>query len=450
MPQVRGSIALCSSPRSLVCDEQGVGRYPLWNRYNQLLEIIKKHIPAQYQSFLARPVVVKENDGEHLVWYAEAGNGASPKRLTQLVGTEQVKYQQIKAETIAAYKSAIDKCESSGETTDAEHICKAMKYVGDFDDYFYCFDDKVVVVVWGMRPRSTSDPQSCIIDKLLRPNESYTVTFNLGEHGTSVSQLELHKRTTDQPIGAHQVPHVEAKEGYKFIGWSADPIGHKVTQDITFTAQYEKLPEPPAPPVTPTPDPEPPTPPELNVYTIRFEDENGNELSACNVREGEIIPDNAIPIVPSKEHYKFAGWGNDLQTPVHENRTYRLRYETIPISWWERFKIWWRENGCLKWLFRLLLLLLMLLLLLFLLKNVIMEVVHAIIQNLTQYLITMVIIHSYPTIRRTEEEIIHLIQVPLHNRIQMMGYINPLHQKTQVLTFCQKNPINLFRLMMAI
>ena len=188
MQQVKGSIALCSSPRSLVCDEQGVGKYPIWNRYNQLIEIIKKHISARYQSFLARPVVVKEQDGEHLVWYAEAEKGTSPKRLTQLVGTERVKYQQIKAETISVYKSAIDNCEASGETSDAEHIRKAMKYVGDFDDYFYCFDDKVVVVVWSMRPRSISDPQSCIIDKLLHPNESYTVTFDLGEHGISSSQ----------------------------------------------------------------------------------------------------------------------------------------------------------------------------------------------------------------------------------------------------------------------
>ena len=372
MPQVKGSIALCSSPRSLVCDEQGVGKYPLWNRYNQLLEIIKKHIPAQYQSFLARPIAVKEQDGEHLVWYAEADNEASPKRLTQLDAVEQAKYQQVKAETIAAYKSAIDKCESSGETTDAEHIRKAMKYVGDFDDYFYCFDDKVVVVVWGMRPRSTSEPQSCIIDKLLRLNKSYTVTFDLGEHGTSVSQLELHKRTTDQPIGVHQVPQVEAKEGYKFIGWNEEPIGHKVTQDITFTAQYEKLPEPPlppAPPTTPTKEPEPPVQPEPNIYTIRFEDENGNELSSCKVKEGETIPNSAIPPVLNKEHYKFAGWGSDLQTPVHENRTYRLRYEKIPLSWWERFKIWWREKGCLKWLLRLLLFLLLLLLLLFLMQK---------------------------------------------------------------------------------
>lgn len=366
MPQVKGSVALCSSPRSLVCDEQGVGSFPLWKRYDQLLQIITKYVPARYQSFLARPVEVKEPDDTHLVWYAEAATGVSPERLTQLSAAEQAKYQQIKTETIAAYNSAVAQCEAIGKTADAEHLRKAMKYVGDFDDYFYCFDDRVVVVVWGMRPRSVSDPQSCVIDKLLRPNQSFIVRFCLGEQGTSSSGLELHKRATDQPIGAHQVPQVVAKDGYKFIGWDADPVGHKVMQDTTFTARYEKLPEAPVPPI-PEPGPTPPPPP--NFYTVRFEGEQGNELSSVNIKEGELIPASAIPMVPAKEHCKFAGWGSDLQTPVHENRTYRLRYDKIPLSWWDRLKLWWHDKGCLKWFLRILLFLLLLLLLLFLLRQ---------------------------------------------------------------------------------
>ncbi len=363
MPEVIGSIALCSSPFSLVCDEQGIGNFPLWKRYKQLSCVVTRHIPTQYQSFFARPVAVQELDDNHIVWYAETDTDARPQRLTQLDEENRNKYQRIKDETISAYNAAIETCISSGENSDAEYLTKAMKYVGDFDDYFYCFDDKVVVVVWGMRPRATADPQRCVIDKLLQPNQSFKVIFDLGEHGTSSSDLELYKRVNDNPIDTHQVPQVKPLEGYRFTGWNADPIGHKVTEDITFVAQYEKLPTTPAIPITE------PNPPQHRNHTVRFEDEHGNELATCSVNDGDRIPLSAIPPVPNKDNYKFAGWGNDLQTPVHEDRTYRLHYDKIPLSWWNRFKLWWTEKGCLKWLLRFLLFLLLLLLLILLLRN---------------------------------------------------------------------------------
>ena len=349
MPNVIGGIALCASPRSLICDEQGVGKFPLWKRYEQLQTIIAKYVPLQYQTFLAKPVEVKEPDDMHLVWYAQAKPFTQPVRLSQLSQEEKVRYEQIKTDTIAAYKAAAEKCKSIGEDNDAEHITKALKYVGDFEDYFYCFDDKVVVVIWGMRPRNISEPMSGIIDKLLIPNVTYTATFDLGEHGMTSDALLIRKRLTDTPIQAHQVPNVKPKNGYKFIGWDAEPLNYKVEADVTFTARYEQLPD--------------------TYYNVRFEDEEGKELASCKVKEGEIIPQNVVPVVPPKEHCRFTGWGNDLKTPVHENRTYKLHYEEVPLSWWERFKLWWTQKGCLKWLLRLLLFLLLLLLLLFLLKQ---------------------------------------------------------------------------------
>ena len=376
MPQVKGCIALCTSLRSKVCDEQGVGNYPLWKRYQQLSAIVDRHIPEQYRSFFAQPVENTGAEGATFVWYAEVASDVTPIRLSQLEEKEKNKYQQIKERTIAAYKTAIDECKTKGLRDDAEYIEKAMKYVGDYDDYFYCFNDKVVVVLWGMRPRATTDPQSCIINRHVQPNRTYIVRFDLGEHGESESVLELHKRESDKPIGEQQVPKIDAKEGYKFIGWDSNPVGYKVLHDIVFKAQYEELPIAPISPISPTPieqklEPVIDTPktPIINTYTIRFEDENGNELSSCSINEGDVIPSSVIPPIPTKEHLKCSGWGDDLNQPVHSNRTYRLRYEPIPLSWWQRFKIWWHEKGCLKWLLRLLLFLLLIVLLLFLLRQ---------------------------------------------------------------------------------
>ena len=291
MPNVIGGIALCSSPRSLVCDEQGVGKFPLWKRYEQLITIVAKYIPAQYQSFFAKPVEVSEQEDNHLVWYAQASPTSTPVRLTQLSPEDQAHYKQIKNETIATYKAAVYRCRSLGENNDAEHIEKALKYVGDFDDYFYCFDDKVVVVVWGMRPRNISQPMSGIIDKLLRLDVTHTATFDLGEHGVSADSLLVRKRLSDAPIRHNQIPNVQAKDGYEFIGWNVDPLNYKVEDDVTFVAQYKQLPvaipTPPIPPVPPIQDPEPNPEPEQpdTFYNIRFEDENGNEMASCQVKE---------------------------------------------------------------------------------------------------------------------------------------------------------------------
>ena len=418
MPDVIGGFALCASPRSLVCDEQGVGKFPLWKRFEQLQTIIAKYVPVQYQNFLAKPVEVKELDEMHLVWYAQTTPSTRPVRLSLLSQEEKVRYEKIKNDTIAAYKAAAENSKSIGYNNDAEHITKALKYVGDFDDYFYCFDDKVVVVVWGMRPRNISEPMSGIIDKLLTPNVTYTATFDLGDYGMTSDALLIRKRLTDTPIQAHQIPNVKPKEGYKFIGWDVEPLNYKVEADVSFTALYEKLPDTyynvrfedeagnelasckvkegeiishnliPA-----TPDKEgykfigwdvEPLNYKVEVdvsftalyeklpdtyYNVRFEDETGNELASCKIKDGEIIPQNVVPVVPPKEHCRFTGWGNDLQTPVHENRTYKLHYEEVPLSWWERFKLWWTQKGCLKWLLRLLLFLLLLLLIIFLLKK---------------------------------------------------------------------------------
>ena len=422
MPSVIGGIALCASPRSLVCDEQGVGKFPLWRRYEQLMTIIAKYIPEKYQSFLAKPVEVVEPDDKHLVWYAQTSVIQQPIRLTQLSPDEQTKYEQIKNEYLFVYRTAVEKCKSIGENNDAEHIEKALKYVGDFNDYFYCFDEKVVVVVWGMRPRNLSDPMSGIVDKLLKPNVSHTAKFDLGEFGFSSDTLVLRKRPTDLPIQAHQIPNVHAKEGYEFVGWDVDPLNFKVDGDVVFTAQYASITPPPPQdtffnirfedelgnelasckvkdgdeipqniiPSVPNKehfrfvgwgnDLQTPVHEDRmyklrykeiqdSFFNIRFEDELGNELASCKVKDGDVIPQNIIPSVPNKDHFRFVGWGSDLQTPVHEDRTYKLRYEEVPLSWWERFKRWWKEKGCLKWLLRLLLLLILLLLLLFLLRQ---------------------------------------------------------------------------------
>lgn len=43
-------------------------------------------------------------------------------------------------------------------------------------------------------------------------------------------------------LSVDSIPAVNAKRGYKFIGWDKSPVNYELTEDTTFTAKYEKLP----------------------------------------------------------------------------------------------------------------------------------------------------------------------------------------------------------------
>ena len=371
-----GKIVLCSSARSKICDEQGIGSYALWTRYASLEPIVAKHIPEQYRSFFAQPQSVKDSGEEEIFWHTEPSRtGDVPTRLTKLSGDKRLHYEGIKNKTIAVYQQAIDACLNSAPT-DAEYFQKALKHVGEFDDCFYCFDDKVVVVLWSMRPRDINDITNTVIEKIIQPNVSYTVTFNIDEHGQSEDRLIIHKRPTDTPIQSHQIPNVTPLEGYIFKGWDKEPLNHKVQSDIVFNAQYEPIPVPaPEPIPVPGSGPEPPTPPTPPVppppvqHNVRFEDQDGNLISECSVNDGSILAANLIPHIANRDKEVFKGWNNDTTQPIYEDKVFRPLFEPKPLSWWERFLIWWRENGCLKKLLRLLLFLLLLLLLIWLLRQ---------------------------------------------------------------------------------
>ena len=151
-------------------------------------------------------------------------------------------------------------------------------------------------------------------------------------------------------------------------------MNHKVQSDIVFHAQYEPIPDPEPIPV-PGPGPEPPTPPTPPVppppvqHNVRFEDQDGNLISECSVNDGSILAANLIPHIANRDKDVFKGWDNDTTQPIYEDKVFRPLFEPKPLSWWERFLIWWRENGCLKKLLRLLLFLLLLLLLIWLLRQ---------------------------------------------------------------------------------
>ena len=86
-------------------DYQGIGRDPLYKRYESVYSIIKKHINPQFTHFLAAPDYSVNDDAVN--WYIDEWN-ETPETLSSLQGERHTKYQSIKDETIAHYREVVN------------------------------------------------------------------------------------------------------------------------------------------------------------------------------------------------------------------------------------------------------------------------------------------------------------------------------------------------------
>lgn len=75
-----------------------------------------------------------------------------------------------------------------------------------------------------------------------KPEDSkyYDVKFTSDNRGVIRGQAEYRKKEGDRVLQA-EVPYVEPREGYRFIGWTMNPIDYIVNGDTVFTAQYEPI-----------------------------------------------------------------------------------------------------------------------------------------------------------------------------------------------------------------
>lgn len=283
MPQVKGKQQLC------ICKDyiknfksiQRIDGHSLFERYDDIANIVNNKIDKKYQHFLAHPVI----DGDDIVWFSTPYS-EKPRRLTDLEEAERKHYEDIKQDTLRNYKEAAQTLQKNGLTAEAEAIESATKYVND--DSIYCFDNKTVLGVWGMTPRdevrdsigiamqdSFERPKKIKSEEIVQPEETtttheptneniipeqtndneemvdqtsqepdeeereYLVRFDDGGHGTLIGRSEYYKHRNEL-IALDEVPAVKADYGYEFIGWDREPRGYRITDDIVFTALYRR------------------------------------------------------------------------------------------------------------------------------------------------------------------------------------------------------------------
>lgn len=265
MAKVIGKEQLLSTDLKYFKALQGIDGKTLFDRY-KLAEsnIINTYVDDKYKSFLAYPV----QEGNTITFHAKKYN-ETPRLLSKLQGYDLVRYSNIKAETLAHFNNIISSLRNTDKTTEAEFLTDAIKFVDD--RFIYCFDNRVVLGVWGMQLRENVRADISEICKNLfvkkkkdvdslppvvedipplspLPESSFTVSFNAGEGG-NLNGYSEYTKYKDEIVTEEEIPKIEAMEGYEFTGWDKNPNDYTVSSDTKFTAQYRKNPPilPPGP-----------------------------------------------------------------------------------------------------------------------------------------------------------------------------------------------------------
>ncbi|MDR2824077.1 MAG: hypothetical protein LBB41_02630 [Prevotellaceae bacterium] len=269
MPKVKGKEQLCSCEKYKTWFKsiQGLGGHTLFNRYSDIENIVNNRIDENYRHFLAQPEV----DDDTIYWFSKPYS-ETPRRLSELQGTERARYEQVKDDTFSHYQSVISSLKSEGKNSEAECLENAVKFIND--DFVYCFDGKTVLGIWGMQLKEhvreplgiamknasfkqKDKPEPPVPDKPPteeppnkpdtghepeeQPKNPYTVRFNAGENG-NLDGISEYSKHAGENVKPNEVPTVKPKEGYEFAGWDKSPNDYTITGDTEFTAQYREIP----------------------------------------------------------------------------------------------------------------------------------------------------------------------------------------------------------------
>lgn len=294
----------------------------------------------------------------------------------------------------------------------------------------FCYDEKVVVVAWGMSPDSHKHVVKGAVIHDLKIQSNHKVRFIVGENGTLSDKLAgVVSRPDGATLSNIDLPIVTPKKGYAFKGWDPNPLGMKVNGPLSFTALYDEVPI------------EDDVPAEKENVHITFLAGVGGSLSGtteCSIEKGtyldvmqipSAVPNNGYsfvgwdiqpdleaiyedttftaifnrdnvtcqfvagehgsiegtdcftlpygsifnndntPAIKAKRGYKFIGWDKSpIDYTLNGDTTFTAQYEK-ELPWYKRLWAWFTGKGCLKWLLWLLLLLLLLFLLSWLLRS---------------------------------------------------------------------------------
>lgn len=360
-----GKRKLCYTDVVDYTDFQGIGRDPLYMRYDSVYSVIKTTVPPEYRHFLAVPQYIDDED--QICWHIDEWKDY-PIKLTELSESERTRYEAIKNDTIWQYRNAAANLD--GESL--QILASAIRYIDD--NRIYCADGKVYLVAWGMTPDTTKHNVSGSIIHEYDEQKKYKITFDVGEHGTLNLKIDKQLTRVDGAVLTEDdIPEIIANEGWSFAGWTPNPIGHVVKDNAVFSANYNKVEkteeEPPV--IIPPVEPEEP-----EFFDCAFDAGAHGKLDGVGYFSkpaGSKVETSEIPRIRADKNYEFTGWSpSPYNCIVNEDKRFVAQYkENIP--WYRRWWLWltglFAGKGCLKWLLWLLLAILLCWLLSWLLRG---------------------------------------------------------------------------------
>lgn len=306
---------ICHTDITDFTDYQGIGADPLYKRWESVFSVIEEHIDTQYQDFLARP----EYNNGLIHWYAPYWQ-EEPELLINLPAPEKDRYTSLKDEVLEYYKKVLSNLRNEAY----EILSKALKYVDD--QFIYCYDGKVTLVAWGMRPnpyKRSPIGTLTIREKML---QWLDVSFDAGVYGEVATPRLAHiLKRKGAVVSLEEVPKIRVQDGYKFIGWSPEPNGYLIEDNTTFIAQYEEdnlLQD----------DKEK----ERGEVVVTFvTDERGRieRTTALAKRRGDYLNASELPIVTPNIGYEFIGWSPSIDQILDVDTRFVAQYEEKNATW---------------------------------------------------------------------------------------------------------------------
>ncbi len=143
------------------------------------------------------------------------------------------------------------------------------------------------------------------------PSEKYTITYTDGVDGEEIFKDQTYTVESGKATPAFNGTPV--RDGYKFTGWSPT-VAETVTENVTYTAQWEKEQLTPA-----------------ETFTVTYTDGvNGEEIFADqvtkNLKSGDKTP--AFNGTPTRKGYTFTGWKPAVAATVTGNATYEATWKS--------------------------------------------------------------------------------------------------------------------------
>lgn len=194
----------------------------IFDLYESYKRIIKERLDSRYHDFLSYPVTENDQITFHgRIWKEE------PRILSEISSDDAQKYQKIKEETLSYYNGKIKELNDTKKVELADFLTQSIKFVDD--RFVYCYDNKVVLGVWGMQLRQNIKEDLNVICKNLILPTSKNEKKEEDEINTEEENIIEDNPTQTTPI-AEEFPITEdirETEGDKITEPSPTPIPNK-------------------------------------------------------------------------------------------------------------------------------------------------------------------------------------------------------------------------------